>query len=205
MALAEAHPKPADNGLLAQVRFLQGEEADAAYLGLALRQPLGKSIPVKQRLLDATLSRYRQCVDLGDSEWAHAATYRIGQALVAFGQALDQSERPADLVGDDRKAYDAVLSGQSAAFYAKGEDVWTELLRQKGRAAPDETWIKQAQASLWERLGTRFHFETEVEFPLVAATPPVAPDTAAALPATKHRRPRHARRDDEPRAQEESR
>src|SRR5262249_37644462 len=105
MARAEAFPKLASKTLIAQVRFLQGEEASVPFRQKTLNQPLDKSIPAKQKLLDAMLARYKQSVDLGDSEWAHASTYRIGLALVTFGDALEQSERPADLKGEDMAAY----------------------------------------------------------------------------------------------------
>ena len=168
MALAEAQPKLSSPALIAQVRFLQGEEAYAPYAALSLRQPLGKSIPARQKLLDAALLRYRQCVDLGDSEWAHAATYRIGQALVAFGEALESSERPSDLKGEDLTAYNDVIANQSRVFFTKGEDVWAELLRQKQAAAANESWIQQAQTSLWTRMGDRFHYRTEADVPLLS-------------------------------------
>lgn len=172
MARAEAFPKLASRVLIAQVRFLQGEEASTPYRAAILRQPLDKSIPVKQKLLDAALARYRQSVDLGDSEWAHASTYRIGQSLVAFGDALEQSDRPADLKGEDLVAYNEILANQARVFYGRGEDVWADLLRQKQKEAPNEPWIKQAQTSLWQRLGGRFRFRTEAEVPLVNGTPP---------------------------------
>ena len=98
----------------------------------------------------------------------------MGQLLIAFGDALDRSERPADLVGDDRIAYDEVIHRQSDAFAARGEAVWTDLLRQRGREAADETWIRETQAALWQRLGARFHFRPEIDFPLVTADPPAA-------------------------------
>ena len=168
MALADAHPTLASHALIAQVRFLQGDEAYAPYAACALRQPLVKSIPARQQLLDATLLRYRQCVDLGDSEWAHASTYRIGQALVAFGEALVSSERPSDLKGEDLTAYNDVIANQSRMFFTKGEDVWAELLRQKQATAANETWIQQAQTSLWTRMADRFHYRTEADVPLLS-------------------------------------
>jgi hypothetical protein len=149
------------------VRFLEGEETRSAYDRSRLSQPLETSIPAKQKLLDAVITRYRASAELGVSQWANASAYRIGQALVAFGEALEQSQRPADLHGDDLRAYEEVLNTQAQAFFVRGEDVWTELLRQKGSSANDP-WIPQAQAALWRRLSGRFFFRPEVEYPLVA-------------------------------------
>jgi hypothetical protein len=203
MARAELHPKLASRVLIAQVRFLQGEEAYTPYGAAVLRQPLDRSIPAKQKLLDQTLARYRQCVDLGDSEWAHASTYRIGQALVAFGDALQQSERPADLKGEDIAAYNEILSNQARVFYTRGEDVWAELLRQKQRETPDEPWIRQAQSSLWKRLGGRFRYRTEADVPLVTGEEPAADQAAESRSRPDTARARRGQRGSDVRAQQE--
>jgi TolA-binding protein len=171
LRLADAHPTLAARDLLAQVRFLQGEESVTSYNAVRLGQPLSKSIPAKQTLLDSVLVRYRRSLDLGVPEWAHASAFRMGQALVAFGEALEQSERPADLQGDDLRAYEDVLLEQSRTFHERGEGVWTELLRHKDGRGPDGAWIVQAQAALWQRLASRFLFRPELEFPLVGAAP----------------------------------
>jgi len=117
------------------------------------------------------LARYRSSVDMGVPTWASASTYRIGQALVEFGEALQRSERPADLHGDDLAAYDDVLGRQAQAFFDRGEGVWTDLLRKKAHEAPDDPWIHQAQDALWQRLGNRFFFRPETDFPLIQGEP----------------------------------
>jgi len=171
LKLADAHPTPAAREIRAQVQFLRGEELAVGYHAARLGQPLSKSIPAKQKLLDSVLVCYRRSVDLGVSEWAHASAFRIGQALVGFGEALEKSERPADLSGDDLRAYEDVLLEQSRKFHERGEEVWTDLLRQKDPKGPEDTWIVQAQEALWQGLGSRFFFRPETDFPLVGGEP----------------------------------
>jgi len=166
---AQARPDLASRALMAQVRFLQGEEARPAYQAIALRLPLPQSIAAKQKSLDHLMGLYRQCVDLGVPEWTHAATFRIGEALVTFGEALERSERPADLTGDALRAYEGVLHDRGSEFSARGEDVWSELLRKKATETRDDPWIARAREALWQRLGGRFRFRPEVDYPLVAA------------------------------------
>lgn len=156
----------ASKPLLAQVRFRFAEEADRRYADVRLTQPLPKSIAVKQKQLDSVLVRYRRTVDMGVPEWAHAATYRIGEALMGFGEALEKSERPADLSGDDLKAYENVLTEQAVTFRDRGEAVWTELL-QRSQGSVADAWMSRARGALWARLGDRFLFEPESEFPVV--------------------------------------
>jgi TolA-binding protein len=169
---AAAHPALASRDLVARVRFLQGEEAYAAYGAKPLAQPLTTSIPAKKRLLDTLLVRYRRTVDLGVPEWAHAAAFRIGMSLVEFGEALEHSERPADLRGDDLRAYENVLGDQSRTFSERGQAVWTDLVRREVAKGSGDTWTAQAQSALWQRLSSRFLYRPEAEFPLVRATPP---------------------------------
>lgn len=180
LKLADAHPTLAARDVKAQVQFLRGEELAGIYAAARLYQPLSKSIPAKQKLLDSVLVCYRKSVDLGVPEWAHASAFRIGQALVGFGEALEKSDRPADLSGDDLRAYEDVLLEQSRTFHERGEAVWTDLLRQRDPKQPEDKWIAQAQAVLWQGLGDRFLFRPETEFPLVGGKPQeqVPADTA---------------------------
>jgi tetratricopeptide (TPR) repeat protein len=171
----EKHPHLVSRELLAQVQFLQGQEAERAYADCRLTQPLEKSIPIKQKLLDSLIAPYRRSVDLGGSEWGTASAFRIGQALVGFGVALEESERPADLKGDDLLAYADVLREQAQAFYDRGEEVWMDLLRQHPGGGPVNPWIAKTQTALWQRLGDRFSYRPEVDFPLVLGAPPEKP------------------------------
>ena len=175
---AKANPKLVSRDLLAQVRFLQGEEARSAYERAALVQPLAKSLAARQKLLDTLLVRYRRSAESGIAEWAHASAFRIGEALDHMGDAIAQCERPADLRGDDLRAYEDVLAEQSQAFHDRAEGVWSDLLRRRDRAQRADQWVEQAQASLWKRLATRFYFHPEVDFPLVDAKSASRPDSA---------------------------
>jgi len=178
MGRAARHPDLASRALLAEVRFLEGEEARSAYEAVRLTQPLEKSIARRQAGLDTLLARYRRAIDMGVTEWAHAGAYRIGEALVGFGAALEQSERPADISGDDRLAYEDVLVEKAHAFYDRGEQVWEDLLRGRTDDAAEDRWVAEARGALWKRLGERFYFRPEVEFPLVEAEAP-APGVSA--------------------------
>jgi len=183
------------------VRYLQGEEARTRYLAARLTQPLEKSIPIKQKLLDSTLVRYRARVDLGASEWASASAYRIGESLVAFGEALEKSERPADLKGDDLRGYEDVILEQSQTFYDRGEEVWSDLLRERGKDEKPDNWVAQARDALWKRLGSRFYFRPEADFPAIAGTPPepIREKPGKAAPADSGKKSNvHAQREEQP-------
>jgi hypothetical protein len=162
--------------ILAQVDYLRAEEMYPGYASMRLTQPLPKAIEKKKAGLEALLAAYDRCTRHGVVEYSRAAAYRIGQVLIEFGDALLASERPADMGEEDALAYDDVLQEQSFQFYDRGEDVWSELLRTAGDAADDPgQWIAQTRAALWPRLGQRFLYQPEVDYPLLAAKPPAEP------------------------------
>ncbi|MBK8167711.1 MAG: hypothetical protein IPK64_17330 [bacterium] len=169
--LAEAHPEHADPTLLARIDFLCAEEALRDYLELPLRQPLPKSLEAKNRGLESVVALYNRCVARGDAEHAHAATHRVGEAIIHLGEALLASERPADLAGDDLAAYDEVLREQAWGFTTRGEDAWLQLLRTADRDGGRDPggWLARTEHGLWPRLALRYVHRPELEYPLAAA------------------------------------
>jgi len=190
LALGRQHPTLVSRELVAQVRFLQGEEAMAAFDAVRLTLPLKRSLAQRQARLDSVLARYRRAADVGVPTWSQAAACRIGDALTSFATALERSERPADLHGDDRLAYEDVLLAQAQGFRGRAQDVWSDLLRKAAKSSTDDPWILRARNSLWQGLGTRFFFQPEVEFPVVALrrTPRAAADESPARPLAEDRR-----------------
>jgi tetratricopeptide (TPR) repeat protein len=173
LLLAEAHPDLASAPILARCDYLRAEEVYAEYAGVRLTQPLPSAIEKKKAKLEALLAAYDRCSKRGVTEYTRASAHRIGQALIAFGDALLASERPRDVTGDDLLAYEDVLAEQSWAFFDRGEDVWSELLRQTRHEKDDPGgWVARTRDLLWPRLAQRFQFQPEVRYPLVAGTPP---------------------------------
>jgi len=172
---ATAHPELASKSLLGEVRFRLAEESRAAAAAVPLTLPLAASLPRRQRLLDQAIARYREAAGIGVTEWANASACRIGETLIDFGQALEASEKPADLKGDDLAAYRDVLADKAQIFYDRAEGVWGELVRQKGATTSKDAWVIEARTALWKRLGLRFAFQPESEMPRIAADVPERP------------------------------
>ena len=118
------------------------------------------------------MALFNRCVDRGDPEYAHAAAYRIGEAVVHLGTALLASERPAGLSGDDLAAYDEVLREQSWTFTERGENAWAQLLRKADRSSGRDPggWRARPATDLWPRLARRYVQRPELEYPLAAAS-----------------------------------
>lgn len=170
--LTNARPDLAAPKLLARVRFLRGEEARTAYERTRITLPLAPSVAQKKSLLENVLEEYRNAAAYEIAPWNRASAVRIGECLVAFGDALMESERPADLTEDDLYAYEEVLEEQSWQFFDRGEEAWAELVRQTGAATAedvDDEWVHAARRQLWPRVATRFLHRPEVVYPLIAA------------------------------------
>lgn len=170
--LAAAHPDHASAPLLAKVDYAVAEAALKTFTAMPLTQPLPPAIERKNRRLEEVVALFNRCADRGDPEYAHAAAHRVGEAIIHFGDALLASERPAGLAGDDLAAYDEVLREQSWTFTERGEDVWTQLLRQASQAGGDDPggWLARTQTALWPRLARRYVHRPELEYPLAAVS-----------------------------------
>ncbi len=175
LALAEAHPQWAAPEILARVDYRRAELAHHDYTALKLTQPLPASVKAKQASLENLLAMYATCTERGVAEYTRASAFRIGEAITHFGDALLESERPAELQGDDLLAYEDVLDEQSWPFYDRGEAAWTDLLKQTvGTQEDPGQWLDRTREQLWPRVAQRFMHMPEAEYPLVAAAPPVA-------------------------------
>jgi len=173
LALAAAHPESASPLILAHVDFLKAEEIYPSYAVIELTQPLPASIESKKARLEKLLEAYGRCTQHQVKVYTQASAHRIGEALIAFGDALIASERPSGLTEDEMFAYDEVLDEQGWGFFDRGEQAWNELLQQNLADQDDEGgWIARTREALWPRVARRFVHQPTVEYPLVAANPP---------------------------------
>ena len=56
-------------------------------------------------------------------------------------------------------------------FHERGETVWSDLL-QRSQGGVADAWVTKTRQALWSRLGDRFLFEPDVDFPVVAGKAP---------------------------------
>jgi hypothetical protein len=177
LALAAKNPELASPAILAQVDFLNAEEAFNNFSAMRLTQPLPASLEKKKQALESLLEKYNTCSNRGVTEYTRASAYRIGLALIGFGDALMQSERPAGLEADDLLAYEDVIEEQAWGFYDRGENVWSDMLRQVGETPDDPgQWVTHAREALWPRLAQRFMYRPEPDYPVLVAKPPADPE-----------------------------
>jgi outer membrane protein assembly factor BamD (BamD/ComL family) len=174
--LAAQHDSLASTAILAEVRFRHGEEARGRLEQARLTWPLEPAVAKKRKLLENALTEYRACSEYAVAPWNQAAVFRIGECLVGFGDALMESDRPADLEGDDLAAYEQVLEERSWDFWDRGEETWTELVRRAAEGEVEGDWVERAESELWPRIARRFSHRPEVAHPWISAAPPEEED-----------------------------
>lgn len=165
------HADAAAPDLLAEIAFQKAEDQRPGYESCRLTLPLRKSVAQRKDELERLLAAYRRVIDFGVAPWSEAAAYRMGEALVGFCVALETSERPADLNGPDRRAYDGEVQRQAWSFSDRGEEVWSELLRASRESGDGGGWLQRTRAVLWPRIAARFLHCPEVAFPVIDASP----------------------------------
>jgi cellulose synthase operon protein C len=86
---------------------------------LRLRLPIERSLPAKQRAMEAAIQALNQAVAYGFAEITTAATFELGALYQDFGRALMESERPRNLRGLELEQYDLLLEEQAFPFEEK--------------------------------------------------------------------------------------
>jgi tetratricopeptide (TPR) repeat protein len=80
------------------------------YASLKLTQPFERSLKQKQLGMDAATKAFARLLDYQVGEVTAAATFYMAEIYATFGQALRESERPADLGADALKDYEQQLA-----------------------------------------------------------------------------------------------
>src|SRR5207253_5397073 len=89
------------------------------FASLKLVQPFERSLQEKQRSMDAATKAFGALVDYQVGEVTAAATFYTAEIYANFGQALRESERPANLGVDALKDYEQQLADAAHPLEAK--------------------------------------------------------------------------------------
>jgi len=172
LEFAAAHPGRASDELLAAIGFHRADSGWNGFVAVELTQPLPASIARKRDRLQDLIAAYRGVIEREVAPWTQAATQRLGEALLHMGDAIQQSERPAGLQGDDRLAYEDVLEEQAWTFHERGESTLRELLlhHEPGADPAATPWIARARSTLFPRIARRFLHQPSFEYPIIDET-----------------------------------
>jgi tetratricopeptide (TPR) repeat protein len=127
----------------------------APFEGMSLVAPLKQTLALKKSAMERLLAAYGRAADYGITEVTTTATYRIAEVYAELGQALTESERPAELSAEELEQYEMLLEEQAFPFEEKAVEVHEANARRAADAVYDE-WVQASFARLAERVPGRY-------------------------------------------------
>lgn len=142
--------------------FSLAEPSYEKFASIKLTQPLKRSLTDKTSAMKDALGRYEKVADIGVSEYATAANFKIGQMYRVLAKDMMESERPRGLSDLEREQYDLLLEEQALPYEDQSIDI---LIANTNLVADDiyDKWVKQSFAQLATLLPGRYAKSEQVE------------------------------------------
>lgn len=126
-----------------------------AFRDVALKEPLQRSLKLKQARLTAALAALQQVADYGVPEAVTAATFHSAELYRDFGTAMLKSERPRGLKKAEREQYDVLLEEQAFPFEEKAIALH-ETNAQRAAQVPHDEWTRRSVLALGRLVPARW-------------------------------------------------
>jgi tetratricopeptide (TPR) repeat protein len=140
-------------GALALLELTQ--PALAGYREVALKEPLKRTLKLKQTRLEQALAALQQVADYGVPEAVTAANFHSAELYRDFGRALMASERPKGLKKAEREQYDVLLEEQAFPFEEKAIALH-EANAQRATQSPHDPWTRRSVQALAQLVPARW-------------------------------------------------
>ncbi|MBT9487542.1 MAG: tetratricopeptide repeat protein [Rubrivivax sp.] len=127
----------------------------ANYRAVALKEPLKRSLQLKQARLEQALAALKQVGDYGVPEAVTAANFHSAELYRDFGRALMASERPKGLKKAEREQYDVLLEEQAFPFEEKAIALH-EANAQRATQSPHDPWTRRSVQALAQLVPARW-------------------------------------------------
>ncbi len=127
----------------------------ASYRAVALKEPLKRSLQLKQARLEQALAALKQVADYGVPEAVTAANFHSAELYRDFGRALMASERPKGLKKAEREQYDVLLEEQAFPFEEKAIALH-EANAQRATQSPHDPWTRRSVQALAQLVPARW-------------------------------------------------
>jgi cellulose synthase operon protein C len=140
-------------GALAALRF--AEPTLQSYREVALKEPLKRTLKLKQTRLEQALATLQKVADYGVAEAVTAAAFHSAELYRDFGRAMMQSERPRGLKKAEREQYDVLLEEQAFPFEEKAIALHESNAKRLAEL-PQDPWIKRSVQALGQLVPARW-------------------------------------------------
>ncbi|MGI9301614.1 MAG: tetratricopeptide repeat protein [Gammaproteobacteria bacterium] len=152
---AGAERSPRTRFLAANATLNLAESPRLAYQQVKLAAPLDSSLALKKERMEAALGAYSRAAGYGIADVATEATFHIGSIYHDFSRALMESERPAELSGEELEQYDLLLEEEAFPFEEQAIEVYEANVKRIADGVYDE-WVKKSLGQLAELLPARY-------------------------------------------------
>lgn len=141
--------------LAAQASLELGRIAAVDVRALRLSLPVERSLPAKQKAMEAAIQSLGKAAGYGYAEITTAATFELGTLYQDFGRSLMESERPRNLGELEREQYDLLLEEQAFPFEEKAIQTHETNLKRIPQGLYDE-WIAKSAIALAQIAPARY-------------------------------------------------
>lgn len=148
--------------LAAHASFELARPLHDAFLAMRITVPLAPSLKRKTDALEETVAAYGKAAGYAVSDVTTAATFETAELYRAFGQALLESERPADLGADEQEEYGLLLEEQAFPFEEKAIGLHVLNAERAADGVYDE-WVRRSFVELAQLSPARFAREERSE------------------------------------------
>ena len=139
----------------AEARFFVTETHRPHYQSVRLSQPIDKSLEDKKQALETLLAGYGATLEHGVHPWHAAASLRLGESLAELGDALRDSEPPAELEGEDLWGWQEAMNLQAQNLEDRAVASWSLGLRGARDAQLEDDWTAELRGQLYPMLSQR--------------------------------------------------
>ena len=146
-AAAGGERTDATRALAAKSSLEIGRISAAQAKTLKITLPIEKSLPAKQKAVEAAIQSFNRAGTYGFADVTTAATYELGVLQQDFAKSLSDSERPRNLSGLELEQYNLLLEEQAFPFEEKAIEAHESNLRRIPQGIYDE-WVAKSYKAL---------------------------------------------------------
>jgi len=142
--------------LAAKARLILSDYKKRSYEDIKLVNPLEKNLKKKEKLLKETLAGYTTAAKYRISDITTEATYKMGEMLEQFKDAILNSDRPAELTPEQLEEYNFLLEEQAFPFEEKAISTYESNIRKTINEGIYNQWVRISYDKLAQLLPARY-------------------------------------------------
>lgn len=152
---ASSQKNPRTQTLAAQAALNLADQEQTIFRGIRLVEPLANNLRLKKKHMQGAIALYGQAAAYQLSDITLQSTYAIANIYQTFSKALLDSQRPANLAGDELEQYNMLLEDQAFPFEEKAIEFYEVNMARTADGA-EGPWIAQSMQALQQLFPSRY-------------------------------------------------